>query len=42
MVREAGGMVTDIAGKPYALGGPSVLASNIGLRDTMVEILSGA
>ena len=40
LVREAGGLVGDIAGKPYALGGPSLLASNYGLRDSMVEILS--
>ena len=39
LVREAGGIVSDIAGKPYELGGPSVLASNFGLREPMVEIL---
>ena len=33
LVREAGGMISDIAGKPYELGGPSLLASNVGLRD---------
>ena len=37
-LRERG----DIAGKPYELGGPSLLASNFGLRDSMVEILSKA
>jgi myo-inositol-1(or 4)-monophosphatase len=42
LVREAGGVVSDIAGKPYELGGPSLLASNFGLRDSMVEILSNA
>jgi len=42
MVREAGGLVGDIAGQPYELGGPSLLASNFGLRDPMVEILSEA
>ena len=42
LVREAGGMISDIAGKPYELGGPSLLASNFGLRDSMVEILSKA
>ena len=42
VVREAGGLVTDIAGQPYELGGPSVLASNFGMRDPMVEILSAA
>ena len=40
LVREAGGIVSDIAGQPYVLGGPSVLASNFGLRDPMVEILA--
>ena len=42
LVREAGGVIGDIAGKPYELGGPSLLASNFGLRDSMVEILSKA
>ena len=41
IVREAGGIVSDIAGQPYELGGPSVLASNFVLRDPMIEILSG-
>jgi myo-inositol-1(or 4)-monophosphatase len=40
MVREAGGMVSDISGKPYELGGPSLLATNAGLRDAMVQILA--
>ena len=40
MVREAGGVVTDIAGKPYELGGPTVLASNFGLHQPMVELLA--
>ena len=42
LVREAGGVIGDISGKPYELGGPSLLASNFGLRDSMVEILSKA
>src|SRR6476659_7399605 len=42
LVREAGGVICDIAGNPYELGGPSLLASNFGLRDSMVEILSKA
>lgn len=41
LVREAGGFVGDISGQPYVLGGPSILASNAGLRDSMVEILTG-
>ena len=40
LVREAGGFVGDISGQPYVLGGPSILASNAGLRDAMVEILT--
>ncbi|MBV8189714.1 MAG: inositol monophosphatase [Alphaproteobacteria bacterium] len=39
LVREAGGVVCDLAGKPYELGAPSLLASNFGLREAMVEIL---
>ena len=40
MVREAGGMVNEISGGAYALGtSTSILATNAGLRDTMVEIL---
>ena len=42
LVREAGGVIGDISGKPYEFGGPSLLASNFGLRDFMVEILSNA
>jgi myo-inositol-1(or 4)-monophosphatase len=42
LVREAGGFVGDISGQPYVLGGPSILASNAGLRDSMVEILTGS
>ena len=41
MVREAGGLVSDITGKPYELGAPSLLASNFGLREPMIELLSG-
>jgi myo-inositol-1(or 4)-monophosphatase len=40
MVREAGGMVSDMSGAPYSLGGPTILATNAGLRDAMVEILA--
>jgi myo-inositol-1(or 4)-monophosphatase len=39
LVREAGGMVADVAGQPYALGSPSLLATNASLRDAMVEAL---
>ena len=42
LVKEAGGVVCDISGQPYELGGRSLLASNFNLRDSMVEILSKA
>lgn len=40
LVREAGGVISDIAGKPYALGGPTILAINPLLRDSVVELLA--
>ncbi|MBS0525563.1 MAG: inositol monophosphatase [Proteobacteria bacterium] len=41
MVREAGGLVNEVPGGPYALGtSSSILATNANLRDTMVEILA--
>jgi len=40
LVREAGGLISDAGGQPYELGGPSLLASNAGLRDPMVEMLA--
>jgi myo-inositol-1(or 4)-monophosphatase len=40
LVQEAGGLISDTAGKPYVLGGPSILASNVGLRDSMIDILA--
>ncbi len=40
IVREAGGVISDIAGKPYALGGPTILAINPLLRDSIVELLT--
>jgi len=40
-VREAGGLVNEISGAPYALGtSASILATNAGLREVMVEILA--
>ncbi len=39
MVQEAGGLVSDTTGKPYVLGGPSILVSNFGLRDPLIELL---
>jgi myo-inositol-1(or 4)-monophosphatase len=41
MVREAGGLTSDITGGAYLLGtSTSILASNFGLRDPMVEFLA--
>ncbi len=41
MVREAGGLVNEVGGGAYALGSStSILATNAGLRDAMVEILA--
>jgi myo-inositol-1(or 4)-monophosphatase len=41
LVREAGGMVNEIPGGAFVLGtSTSILATNAGLRDTMVEILA--
>ncbi|MBL8674065.1 MAG: inositol monophosphatase [Rhodospirillales bacterium] len=40
LVREAGGVVTDLEGAPYALGGPSILATNLALRDTLTGLLT--
>src|SRR5262249_43808681 len=40
LVREAGGLISDVNGPPYELGGPSLLASNPGMRDAMVEMLA--
>jgi myo-inositol-1(or 4)-monophosphatase len=39
LVREAGGIVSDVTGKPYELGGPSLLASNFGMHEPMIGIL---
>jgi myo-inositol-1(or 4)-monophosphatase len=41
LVREAGGLINEIGGAAYTLGSStSILASNAGLRDTMVELLA--
>jgi myo-inositol-1(or 4)-monophosphatase len=39
LVREAGGLIADTEGKAYTLGGPSLLATNGNLRETMVGML---
>jgi myo-inositol-1(or 4)-monophosphatase len=38
LVEEAGGKVTDMLGQPYALGGPSILASNGLIHAEMVKV----
>ena len=42
LVREAGGFVGDISGNPYALGGPSILASNGELGRPLRDLLARA
>jgi myo-inositol-1(or 4)-monophosphatase len=37
IVQEAGGKITDMEGKPYVLGGPSILASNGLIHEEMVK-----
>jgi myo-inositol-1(or 4)-monophosphatase len=38
LVREAGGMATDFAGRPYKLGGPELLASNKRIHAEMQQV----
>lgn len=38
LVQEAGGLVTDLAGQPYRLGGPSILASNGRIHGEMQQV----
>ena len=38
LVEEAGGKITDLQGRPYVLGGPSILASNGFIHDEMVKV----
>lgn len=42
MIREAGGMVTDITGSEYHLESPTILASNGRIHQAMVEVLRGS
>ena len=42
LVREAGGMVSDLAGEPYRLGGPSILATNFDLHEPLSRLLREA
>lgn len=38
ILREAGGMVTEIGGQPYRIGGPSLLASNSKIHTEMQQV----
>jgi myo-inositol-1(or 4)-monophosphatase len=38
LIEEAGGKVSDLAGDPYRLGGPSILASNGLVHDEMLRV----
>jgi myo-inositol-1(or 4)-monophosphatase len=40
MVEEAGGEVTDMQGRPYVLGGPTILASNGLIHEEMVHVVA--
>jgi myo-inositol-1(or 4)-monophosphatase len=40
LVEEAGGKITDLDGKPYQLGGTSILATNGLVHDEMLQIAS--
>jgi len=41
IVEEAGGLITDITGQPYRLGGPSLLASNGRIHEEMQQVAAG-
>jgi myo-inositol-1(or 4)-monophosphatase len=38
LVEEAGGKVTDLAGQPYRLGGPVILATNGLIHEEMLSV----
>lgn len=40
LVEEAGGKITDLEGRPYSLGGPTILASNGHVHDEMEKVAS--
>jgi myo-inositol-1(or 4)-monophosphatase len=39
LVREAGGVVSDLAAEPYRLGGPSILATSLDLQEPLSRLL---
>ena len=40
LVQEAGGNVTDMQGRPYVLGGPSILATNALIHEQMIGVVA--
>jgi myo-inositol-1(or 4)-monophosphatase len=40
LVEEAGGKISDMQGQPYALGGPSILASNRLIHEEMLNVVA--
>lgn len=40
LVEEAGGKVTDMQGRPYVLGGPSILATNAIIHEQMIGVVA--
>jgi len=38
LVEEAGGRVSDFAGQPYRLGGPTILATNGSIHEEMRQV----
>ena len=40
LVEEAGGKVTDMQGRPYVLGGPSILATNALIHEQMIGVVA--
>ncbi|HTZ47773.1 MAG TPA: inositol monophosphatase family protein [Verrucomicrobiae bacterium] len=41
LVEEAGGKISDMQGRPYVLGGPSILASNGFIHEEMLRVVAG-
>jgi len=42
LIREAGGVVTDLLGNPFALTSPHVVASNGTIHSTMLDVFADA
>jgi myo-inositol-1(or 4)-monophosphatase len=41
LVEEAGGKITDLEGRPYSLGGPTILATNGRIHSEMEKVAAG-